>query len=341
MELTGRIDLGRLDDPAFDVRLVAKRLACRYEDIFQADNILLDLSFAGAASGSELAGKIRLSNPRSEPTLVVFNAPPVPPPPPALRDEFLENMALAVEVDLRALSLDSELAEVEASGAVEVGGTFYKPIFRGDVGIDEGHILVLNQQFEFTEGRVVFNSLEPTGSILDVAYDPLELDPELDLRATTKVQDSQDQEDYDVTLTLQGRAKTVAPQFGSVPARNFSDIFRLLAFGSLHTQDYSAALGTVAGQLLSSRVEKVGIDEFAVLPSSTIVGANPGTALRVGKYFSELPLPLWVRYEALLNEMSSGEVRIEHKLKSFLTLTGSAQSEYDRYGLGIGLKKEF
>jgi hypothetical protein len=39
--------------------------------------------------------------------------------------------------------------------------------------------------------------------------------------------------------------------------------------------------------------------------------------------------------------MSSGEVRIEHKLKSFLTLTGSAQSEYDRYGLGIGLKKEF
>lgn len=341
MELTGRIDLGRLDDPAFDVRLVAKRLACRYEDIFQADNILLDLSFAGAASGSELAGKIRLSNPRSEPTLVVFNAPPVPPPPPALRDEALENMALAVEVDLRALSLDSELAEVEASGAVEVGGTFYKPIFRGDVGIDEGHILVLNQQFEFTEGRVVFNSLEPTGSILDVAYDPLELDPELDLRATTKVQDSQDQEDYDVTLTLQGRAKTAAPQFGSVPARDFSDIFRLLAFGSLNTQNYSAAFSTVAGQLLSRRVEKVGIDEFAVLPSSTVVGANPGTALRVGKYFSELPLPLWVRYEALLNEMSSGEVRIEHKLKSFLTLTGSAQSQYDRYGLGIGLKKEF
>ncbi|MFL2541558.1 MAG: translocation/assembly module TamB domain-containing protein, partial [Candidatus Latescibacterota bacterium] len=137
-----------------------------------------------------------MNQPRSEPTLVVFNAPPIPPPPPALRDEFLENMALAVEVDLRGLVLDSELAELEASGAVEVGGTFYKPLFQGDMGIDEGRIYVLNQQFEFEQGRVVFNSLEPTGSILDVAYDPLELDPELDLRATTMVEDRQDKEQY-------------------------------------------------------------------------------------------------------------------------------------------------
>ena len=341
MELSGGLDLAQLDEPHFDLRLVAERLSCRYEDIFKADNIHLDLAFAGAPSKSKLKGRIRLNQPRSEPTLVVFNAPPIPPPPPALRDEFLENMALAVEVDLRGLVLDSELAELEASGAVEVGGTFYKPLFQGDMGIDEGRIYVLNQQFEFEQGRVVFNSLEPTGSILDVAYDPLELDPELDLRATTMVEDRQDKEQYEVTLTLQGRAKTAAPEFMSVPARDFSDIVMLLAFGSTETHDYSAALGTVAGQLLSSRVERVGLDEFAVLPSSTVVGAEPGAAIRVGKYFSRLPLPLWVRYEALLNEMSSGEVRIEHKLKSFLTVTGSAQSEYDRYGLGIGMKKKF
>ena len=48
-----------------------------------------------------------------------------------------------------------------------------------------------------------------------------------------------------------------------------------------------------------------------------------------------------MRYEALLDEMSSGEVRIEHRVGSFLTITGSAQSEYDRYGLGIGLRKKF
>lgn len=342
LELSGRMDLAELYDPRFDLQLVVERLACRYEDIFQADDIRLDLSFAGAVSSSKLAGNIRLNSPRSEPTFVVFNAPPVPPPPPALRDEFFENMALAVGLDLRSLSLDSELAKVEASGAIEVGGTFYKPLFQGDVGIEQGHILVLNQQFEFEEGRVIFNSLEPTGSILDVTYDPLELNPELDLRATTLVLDHQDDnEEYTVTLTLQGRAKEVAPQFTSVPVKNFTEIVNLLAFGTTSTQGVGSALGTVAGQLLSKRVEKVGFDEFVVLPSSTVLGAKPGAALQMGKYFSGLPLPLWVRYEALLSEMSSGEVRVEHKLKSFLTLTGSAHSEYDRYGLGIGLKKDF
>lgn len=344
LELSGQLDLVRLDDPGFDLRLKAEGVVSRYEDIFKADDIDLDLTFAGAASGSKLAGRIRLDQPRSEPTLVVFNAPPVPPPPPALRDDFLENMALAVELDLRDLVLDSELVEIGASGAVEIGGTFYKPLFQGDMAIDEGRIYLLNQQFEFESGRVVFNSLEPTGSILDVAYDPLELDPELDLRATTQVQDIQDDEEYVVTLRLQGRAREVVPQFTSEPPRDFPSIINLLAFNTVSNQniDYTTALGTVAGQLLSSRVERAGLDEFAVLPSSTLVGALPGDpAIRVGKYFSGLPLPLWVRYEALLKEMSSGEVRIEHKLKSFLTITGSAQSEYDRYGLGIGVKKKF
>ncbi|MEE3258327.1 MAG: translocation/assembly module TamB domain-containing protein [Candidatus Latescibacterota bacterium] len=344
LELSGRLDLARLDDPGFDLRLKAERVASRYEDIFQADDIDLDLTFAGAASGSKLAGRIRLDQPRSEPTLVVFNAPPVPPPPPALRDEFLENMALAVELDLRELALDSELAEVVASGAVEIGGTFYKPLFQGDMAIDEGRIYLLNQQFEFESGRVVFNSLEPVGSILDVAYDPLELDPELDLRAATRVRDIQDDEEYLVTLRLQGRAEEVVPQFSSEPSKDFTSIVNLLAFNTISFQhaQYTTALGTVAGQLLSRRVEKVGLDEFAVLPSSSLIGALPGDpAIRVGKYFGGLPLPLWVRYEALLKEMSSGEVRIEHKLKSLLTISGSAQSEYDRYGLGIGVKKEY
>ena len=105
--------------------------------------------------------------------------------------------------------------------------------------------------------------------------------------------------------------------------------------------DYDAAV-TAAGQLLSKQVEKeVGLDEFTVLPSSEIAGAEPGVALRAGKYLGGLPLPLWVRYEALLKEMAWGEVRVEHKIKSFLTIVGSAQSKYDSYGLGIGLKREF
>ena len=346
LELGGQLDLSHLQDPGFDLRLEAKGLASRYEDIFRADDIDLSLAFTGSLSNSRLSGRIRLESPRSEPTLVVFNAPPVPPPPPALRDDFLENMALDIEFELRSLSLASELAEVGASGAVDIGGTFYKPVFQGDVAIDEGRIFLLNQQFEFDAGRVVFNSLEPTGSILDVAYDPLELNPELDIIASTPepVVDINDEgSGYEVKLLLQGRAQEVVPQFSSEPSRDFTSIVNLLAFNTMSFSEakYSAAFGAVAGQLLGKRVDKIGLDDFALLPSSTVVGAESGAAIRVGKYLGGLPLPLWVRYEALLDEMSSGEVRIEHRVGSFLTITGSAQSEYDRYGLGIGLRKKF
>ena len=353
--LTGQLDLSRLDDPSFDLRLQAERMTSYYEDVgqsFKADDIDLDLSFAGAVSASKLAGRIRLDRPKSEASLVVL-ALPVPPPPPALRDEFLENMALAVEVDIRGLALDSELAEVEASGAVEVGGTFYKPLFQGDITIDEGQVFVLNQQFNITQGRVVLNRLAPTKSILDVMYDPLELNPTLDLQAKTKkITDIESGYEYDVTLTLKGPAQKIVPDFkadsedpDAPPLEDLPSIVNLLVFNMADLDvadlDYTAAL-TAAGQLLSKQVEKVGLNEFTVLPSSEIAGAEPGNpALRAGKYLDGLPLPLWVRYEALLEDMAAGEVRVEHKIKSFLTLVGSAQSKYDSYGLGIGLKREF
>ena len=271
-------------------------------------------------------------------------------------------MALAVEVEIRGLALDSELAEVEASGAVEVGGTFYKPLFQGDIIIDEGQVFVLNEQFDITQGRVVFNRLAPTKSILDVMYDPLELNPTLDLQAQTKeIEDINDDKKYVATLTLRGSAQRVVPRLSAKPSEGESGeplgtqgtvnllAFRMAdfdyvgAFGSTSEALNTAAtaFGTVAGQLLSKQVEKVGLNEFTVLPTSEIAGAEPGTALRAGKYLGGLPLPLWVRYEALLKEMAWGEVRVEHKIKSFLTIVGSAQSKYDSYGLGIGLKREF
>ena len=362
--LTGQFDLARLDDPSFDLQLRAERMTSYYEAVgqsFKADDIDLDISFAGSLSASKLAGRVRLDRPKSEASLVVLTLP-VPPPPAALRDEFLENMALAVEVDIRGLALDSELAEVEASGAVEVGGTFYKPLFQGDIIIEEGRVFVLNQQFDITQGRVVFNRLAPTKSILDVMYDPFELNPTLDLEAKTEeIIDIQDDAKYIANLTLRGPAQKIAPKLSAEPigdenletlgtrrtvnllAFNMADPDYAEAFGSTSEALGTAAtvFGTTAAQLLSKQVEKVGLNEFTVLPSSEIDGAEPGVALRAGKYLGGLPLPLWVRYEALLEEMAWGEVRVEHKIKSFLTVFGLAQSKYDHYGLGIGLKREF
>ena len=39
--------------------------------------------------------------------------------------------------------------------------------------------------------------------------------------------------------------------------------------------------------------------------------------------------------------MSLGELRLEYKVKPYLTITGSSQSEKERYGLGMGIEKDF
>ena len=157
--LSGQLDLARLGDPSFDLRLQAERMTSYYEAVgqsFRANDIDLDLSFTGSLSASKLAGERppRPAEVRSEPRSPHTSRATATA---GAARRFLENMVLAVEVDIRGLALDSELAEVEASGAIEVGGTFYKPLFQGDITIDEGQVFVLNEQFKITQGHVVFN----------------------------------------------------------------------------------------------------------------------------------------------------------------------------------------
>ncbi|MEW6753634.1 MAG: translocation/assembly module TamB domain-containing protein, partial [Candidatus Latescibacterota bacterium] len=347
MELTGHFDLSSLSDPGFSLHLATDDAQYRYEEIFSARRVDLDLTLDGSLSSSRLSGQVSVRDALAEPVLVALGAPPVPPPPPALQDPFLENMRLDVTVDIRDLAVDSELATAKAEGAAEIGGTFYKPVFQGDAEILEGQVYLLNREFDFQRGRIVLNNLVPTRSLLQVAYDPFELDPELDMVATTKVvpTDDEDQTEHTVTLTVGGTALNPGLEFTSDPALDFYSILRLLAFGTLGAQegtsDYTQALGTAAGQLLAKHVEDAGLDEFVILPSGTYLEAVGQPSLRLGKYFDEIPVPIWVRYEAPVRLLSTGEVRVERRLLPYLTLTGSAHSAYDRYGLGLSLKKEF
>jgi len=72
-----------------------------------------------------------------------------------------------------------------------------------------------------------------------------------------------------------------------------------------------------------------------------VMGTVGLTTVRLGKYVDQLPLPVWVRYEAPLAGMSTGQVDVEHQLTRYLTISGMAHSTHDLYGLGLGLKREF
>jgi hypothetical protein len=352
LSLEGGIDLAAKGGQLLDITLKTKDLPLRFEDIFKVPDIDIGLRFVGGPTASQLKGHVHLSKALMVPPLIEFNAPPTTPPPPTVQNDFMENMALDVEFDIRQLKVDSELAQVEISGGGNIGGTFYKPTFQADWSIDEGYVLLLNRQFDFEEGRISLNHLVPTAPLLDLAYDPLVLDPDLDIRATTKVVDTgaDDRPEYTVSLNLQGPLLTVAPEFSAEssdptgPALEFDQIITLLAFSSIEAVNpaYGTALGTAAGQLLlSKRIEDVGLDEFNILPSGTSLSTVGEPSVLMGKFLKDLPLPLWVRYEAAIKDFSLGEVRVEHRLNSIITISGSAESAQERYGLGIGLKKAF
>ncbi|MFH1566482.1 MAG: translocation/assembly module TamB domain-containing protein [Gemmatimonadota bacterium] len=337
--LTGYVELASLSDLRYRVGLEVEDLPYRYDTVFEAPDVDAKVAFSYAGDEALLEGEVRITGAVAEAPLVELAAAPIPPPP-AVQDPFLEATRLNVFLEVRQLAVRNELTDLTIEGSTRAYGTFYKPRFQGEMQIVRGTVLVLNREFTFTKGTIALDQLVPTYSILDLAYDPLLLNPELDLAATTRLKPI-DEDDYrEVTMTIQGPARQVAPRFSSEGLGD-TEVITLLAFGSTTPTNYTDALYTTAGQLVLSRgATRVGLDEFQLLPRGTVLSTADGTALRLGKHLT-FPFPLWVRYEGLARDPAIGQLRLEYDVTSYLKLKGTAQSQYQVYGLGVGFRKDF
>ena len=318
--------------------LRAEDMPCRYEEILNAPDIDLRLAFRRTDEGRLLSGEIRVNGAVVEPAGVDLSVASAPPPP-KLKSPFLEAMALDVYLDLRDTKVKNELTDLVLEGSSRLYGTFDKPRFQGEIQLlPGGRVLVLSRAFTLTRGRLVLDRLVPTYSILDLAYDPMLLDPELDIAGVADVWNYDEGEKQEVTMTLRGTALESEPRFSS-PGLGDTEVISLLAFGS--SQFRTDDLYTAAGQLLlGGQVGRVGLDEFALLPSGSAMGNVGETSVRIGKFFS-FPTPLWVRYETRTSQPSTGEVEVEYKLGSVLNIRASSHSTYNLYSAGIGVKKSF
>ena len=341
LALRGFVEVLAADDLEYELHLTSANVPYGYDDVFATPDIRMDVTLRSQPQGSLLAGTVTLNEPEAEVQIVDLKAPPVPPPP-AVQNDFLESMRLDLYVDIDGLRTRSALFDLEAAGQVRVYGTFYKPRFQGEVEVSEGTAIILNRQFDFTRGRVVVDRLLPTHSILDLIHDPIRLDPELDVEAVTRVTARDEDVEREVTFRLRGPVSSAVPQLTS-PGLGDLETMSLLAFGSTSEAyyDYASAFYTAAGQLLLSRqVHKVGLDEFLLLPSGTVLGTVGENSIRIGKHLT-WPLPAWVRYEAIASEPSLGQLEIEYRVTSWLTIDAAAHSQYELYGLGIGLRRDF
>ena len=343
--LNGFVGLDSAATLSYEIRVDVKDLPYVYDDIVEIDDIDAQILFKSSGPGSLLQGEVQIKGGLAEPPLVDLSAPPAPPRPEAVQIPFLESTELDLALTLRDLEIKNELSDIEMEGAATVYGTFYKPRFQGELLIPEGRVIALNREFVFTKGRIVLDQLVPTYSILDLTYEPLLLNPELDLEAVAKITPIDEDEEREVVMTITGPALTAAPRFTS-PGLGDTDVITLLAFGSTSTANsdreflYEAAAAAAGQLLLSRQVQRLGVDEFQIMPSGTVLGTVGEPSLRMGKFFS-VPLPVWVRYEALRREPSFGELQFEYKMTSYLTINGAGHSELELYGLGIGLKKDY
>ncbi len=339
LQLQGWIDVATLEDIDYELRLGVDDLTSSYSDIFEAQKVDLDLALTGEPEGSLLKGSIGLHRAVAEVQLVDLTDPV--PPPPAVQNPLFGGVGMDVYVDIVELKSRSELSDIDVDGRVRVYGTFYKPRFQGELEVTEGTVILLSRPFTFTRGRVVLDRLVPTHSILDLVYDPVLLDPELDLEAVTRVQVAGEDEERVVTLNLQGTVLAPAPELTSDRLAQ-PQIIGLLAFGTINQNqyNYSGALYTAAGQLLLGRVQKAGLDEFLLLPSGTAQGTIGETTIRIGKRLT-WPLPMWVRYEAITKDPSLGQFEVEYGITSWLQLEATAHSQYELYGMGLGVSKDF
>ncbi len=87
-------------------------------------------------------------------------------------------------------------------------------------------------------------------------------------------------------------------------------------------------------------MQEAGLDEFLVLPSGTAQGTIGETSVRIGKRLT-WPLPMWVRYEAVTKDPSLGQFEVEYGFTSWLLLEATAHSQYELYGLGLEVGKDF
>ena len=339
LQMQGWVDVASVEEIDYELRLSGE-VPYNYSDSFEAPRVDLDLALTGEPQGTLLKGTVSLDRSVSEVQLVELTGPV--PPPPAVQDPLLGGVGMDVYVDIVDLQSRSELSDIDVDGRVRVYGTFYKPRFQGELEVTEGTVILLSRPFAFTPGgRVVLDKLVPTYSILDLFHDPILLDPELDLEAVARVQVANEDEERAVTLNLEGTV--LAPDYELTSnGLAFRQIVGLLAFGTIEEDqyNYSGALYTAAGQLLLGRVQKAGLDEFLLLPSGTAQGTIGETSIRIGKRLT-WPLPMWVRYEAVTKEPSLGQFEVEYPITSWLLLEATAHSQYELYGMGLEVSKDF
>lgn len=236
---------------------------------------------------------------------------------PSLPPAVLQNTKLNTEIDLNSnFLIDSNLGRFLLDGKMSISGSAARPYFNGVLNIEEGRVRYLDRDFEIQEGTLR-------------QFSGAEINPTLEITASSEVQDltTEVQPDYTVNVQVRGTMKNPNITLSSSPPLEQQEIINLLTFGG--TQG-GPGFQTRGGQILSSYLTGLGsqyIEQITglgnVFISGNIFAQDGGLSLTVSQ---NLTSRISVSYQTDVTDIGQYAVQVMYRVFPQLRLIGRTDS---------------
>jgi translocation and assembly module TamB len=251
----------------------------------------------------------------------------------------LDRVRLAVHVEgNRNITIQNQLADVEARVDVDLKGTIQDPALTGHIEASGGTLVFQGNRYRVTRGNIDF-------------IDPLRIEPVVDVQAESEVRD------YRIILSVTGRAERLRLDMRSDPPLPELEIVSLIAGGSTREELYrpraQGATGPTSEQLFQSgaasilfdllqqrvgnRLGLFGLDRIRIDPF--LVGAqnNPGARITLSEQVTK---DLTITYSQDLSTNRQQIIQIEYFVNRNTSVLAS-RDELGNLGLDVRLRKRF
>ena len=321
---SGGIDLEEISSPRFDIQLSARGLPVNLPQKGIYVRTDADLEIKGEKQ-LEITGSIGVL----EANIVKLELG-------TSEGEPLKNISLLLEVTApgNVWVFVQNLIDAEISGQITVSTADGKIILSGEAETISGNVFAYTSTFKIDEGRFIFDNTS-------------EVNPKLDIKASTQVQD------VTVYVNVTGTLKEPAIALSSSDAAysEEKDIIALLALNrpigdeadtSSTNNLISERTKSIASSFLERQFEDIarktlGVETFEITPPPDNILDIGSAEFTVGKYITSR---LYLRYQSKLNLGEEQEFDIVYRLSRRMTFSGKKDSK-GNYHINLNLLWEF
>lgn len=240
---------------------------------------------------------------------------------------FLNNVALQVHFwGHHTIWIRNNIATIPLDIDLEARGTVEHPVIVGRIFTDGGTFTFQHSPFRVSQGSIDF-------------LDPKQTRAVIDLKASTRIRE------YEIDLSLTGRADRLNLELSSDPVLSQSDILSVLTVGRTSEEVSTAGAGSVAtseaasllvNEFLEEPVQQIGIDYLQIDSAVNRSGIVTGPQVTVGK--SLLDRHLLFLVSRPMDPTIPQSYRMEYEFNRHMSLVGEGD---DSGSVGGDLKFRF